>query len=129
MVNQDHERIVSMKTKIFALALAASMTAGVAFAQTSTTTTVPTQSGGSEATAEQAQRGVPELPSEKMMSNFYTDSTMKTMRSDAELTTYWQGLTPEEQAAARAGCTDEFTAAQRNLPESTLNVCRKVNAM
>jgi hypothetical protein len=134
-----------MKTKLFALALAASMTAGTAFAQTAIET--PTQSGGSEATPENTQRGVPELPgettgtkgsgtvvapalpSDTVIGSFYTDNTMGTMRSDSEITTYWGGLTAEEQAAVRAGCSDTFTAQQRDLPESTLNVCRKVNAM
>ncbi len=119
-----------MKTKLFALALAASMTTGLAgasFAQTAVET--PTQEGGSEATPEPTQRGTPELPSDEVIGNFYTDSSMGTMRSDEEIMTYWNGLTPEEQEAVAAGCSDEFTAQQRDLPESTLNVCKKVNAM
>lgn len=134
-----------MKTKLLALALAASMSAGVAYAQTAIET--PTQSGGSEATPEATQRGVPELPSESVgnkgggtvvapavpgqsvVSNFYTDSSMKTMRSDAEITTYYGGLTAEEKQAVRDGCSDTFVAQQKDLPESTLNVCKKVNGM
>ncbi|HEV7415864.1 hypothetical protein [Tianweitania sediminis] len=117
-----------MKTKIFALALAATMAAGTAFAQTSTTTQ-QTQSGGSNATAQQNERGVPMLPNE-MIDSFYTDSTRTTMKSDADLATWWGGLTVQEQEAAKAGCSEEGIAAQqRDLPESTLNVCRKVNAM
>lgn len=114
-----------MKTKLFALALAASMSAGVAFAQTP----APTQDGGSEATPEAAQRGTPELPGEEVISNFYTDNTMKTMRSPEEIQTYWGGLTPEEQEAVRSGCSNEFVALQKDLPESTLNVCKHVNSM
>jgi hypothetical protein len=134
-----------MKTKLLALALAASMTAGAAYAQTAIQT--PTQSGGSEATPEATQRGVPELPAEtnsnkgtgtvvapavpgqSVVSNFYSDSSMSTMRSDAEVGTYWAGLTAEEQQAVRDGCSDAFIAQQKDLPESTLNVCRKVNGM
>ncbi|MBS9722477.1 hypothetical protein JYU29_17420 [Tianweitania sp. BSSL-BM11] len=134
-----------MKTKLLALALAASMTAGAAYAQTAIET--PTQSGGSEATTENTGKGVPELPgetvgnksdgtavapaipSDAVVGSFYTDSSMGTMKSDEEINTYWQGLTPEEQAAVRAGCTDEFTAQNKDLPESTLNVCKKVNGM
>jgi len=133
-----------MKTKIFALALAASMTAGAAYAQTAVET--PTQSGGSQATPENTNRGVPTLPGETtgteegaavapalpgddVVGNFYTDSSMGTMRSDDEINTYWGGLTADEQMAVRNGCSDTFTAQQRDLPESTLNVCRKVNAM
>lgn len=134
-----------MKTKLLALALAASMSAGAAYAQTAIET--PTQSGGSEATGQNTQKGVPELPGEsisnkgngtvvapalpgeKVVGNFYTDKTMKTMRTDSEIGAYWDGLTPEEKAAVRDGCSDQFTAQQKDLPESTLNVCKKVNGM
>ncbi|WP_312796655.1 hypothetical protein [Tianweitania sp.] len=134
-----------MKTKLFALALAMSMTAGAAYAQTAIET--PTQSGGSEATGQNTQQGVPELPgesvgnkgagtavapalpSQSVVGNFYTDSSMGTMKSDADVATYWKGLSPEEQQAVRDGCTDEFTAQNKDTPESTLNVCKKVNGM
>jgi hypothetical protein len=124
-----------MKTKIFALALAASMSAGAAFAQTAPATALPTQEGSTEAAPQAIERGTPTLPGEMlpgddMIDNFYTDSTRTTMRSDEELSTWWQGLTVQEQEAAKQGCSEETIAAQqRDLPESTLNVCRKVQGM
>lgn len=40
-----------------------------------------------------------------MMSPFYTDSDMKTMRSDEEVKAIVAGMKPEDQAAVKAACT------------------------
>lgn len=118
-----------MKSKLFALAVAATMmsAAGMAHAQT-TTTPMQTQDGGSEATPAGTEKGTPMLPGERI-DTFYTDSTRTTMKPDADLGTWWKGLTVQDQEAYKAGCKEEWLSTQRDLPESYLNVCKKVSGM
>lgn len=113
-----------MKNRLAVLAIAITMIAGSAYAQNNP----PTQSGGSEATAEGAQRGVPLLPIDKS-AGFYTDDSMATLRPDAEMSEHFKKMTPEDQKTFRESCKEEKVKAHKDVPAHVVELCKKIRVM
>ena len=55
-----------------------------------------------------------------MMSPFYTDNTMKTMKSDDDLKAAWSGMKKEDQDAMKSDCNDTTMRAQHTEFCSTM---------
>lgn len=105
------------------LTLAALLPASLALAETAAP---PPQPGGLHSSGQTAAAPF----AEQVIDNFYTDSARTTMKADDELLTWWNGLGLQEQEALKQGCSEESIAALPvDLPESTLNACRKINAL
>lgn len=60
------------------------------------------------------------------MQPFYTDSSMKKMRSSDEFTKAWKALTPEDQKMMMTACDDE--AKDANAANSHPEFCSSVKA-
>lgn len=87
---------------ISAAALALSMTAGVALAQE----TNSTSGAGSTTAIDQAEM--------EMRKPFYTDEGMTTLRPMEEFTSTFNSMSAEQQAAMRAKCTETLVQSPRD---------------
>ncbi|CDX17730.1 conserved exported hypothetical protein [Mesorhizobium sp. ORS 3324] len=70
--------------------------------------------------------GTSALDDPAKMQPFYTDSTMKKMRSSDEFTRAWKALTAEDQKMIVAACADE--AKKANATNTHPEFCSSVKA-
>ncbi|MDX8479586.1 hypothetical protein RFN28_14010 [Mesorhizobium sp. VK24D] len=70
--------------------------------------------------------GTSALDDPAKMQPFYTDSTMKKMRSSDEFTRAWKALTPADQKLIAAACDDE--AKNANATNTHPEFCSSVKA-
>ncbi|QPC87259.1 hypothetical protein GA830_11290 [Mesorhizobium sp. NBSH29] len=101
-----------MKLKMFTIAAVAMTLGGAAFAQTATT-------GAGTDPAPQMKV----LSDKTMMTPFYTDDTMTTMRTDDEMSTIFKGLKDDQQVTMKEECKLAATMDQYK------DFCAKVDAM
>ncbi|MBZ9943342.1 hypothetical protein LB533_19845 [Mesorhizobium sp. BR1-1-13] len=73
-----------------------------------------------------ADKGTSALDDPAKMQPFYTDSSMKKMRSSDEFTKAWKALTPEDQKMMMTACDDE--AKDANAANSHPEFCSSVKA-
>jgi hypothetical protein len=72
-------------------------------------------------------KGTSALDDPQKMQPFYTDSTMKTMRSGDEFRAAWTALTPDDQTSMRTACADE--AKNANPTNTHPEFCSNVKAL
>ncbi|MBZ9854136.1 hypothetical protein LB566_10005 [Mesorhizobium sp. CA13] len=73
-----------------------------------------------------ANKGTSALDDPAKMQPFYTDSSMKKMRSGDEFAKVWKALTPEDQKMMMTACEDE--AKDANAANSHPEFCSSVKA-
>ncbi|MHA6688659.1 hypothetical protein [Mesorhizobium sp. A556] len=90
-----------MINKLILGAFALTMISGTAFADTSTATPTATPDPSV-------------FDKQETMAPFYTDSAMKTMKSDEDFKAAWMAMSKEDQDAVMKGCGDEAIAKEHN---------------
>lgn len=73
-----------------------------------------------------ANKGTSALDDPAKMQPFYTDSSMKTLRSNDEFVKAWKALTPADQKMMMTACADE--AKNANAANSHPEFCSSVKA-
>lgn len=103
-----------MKRLMIAAALGMILS-GAAFAQDN-------QPGAEPSTNEPGTNDQQNSMDDKVMSGFYTDSTMSKMRSPDEVKAAWMAMSKEDQAAMKERCKGDVAANMQEL-------CMSVNQM
>lgn len=125
-----------MFSKILGIAAVSAVLATSALAQTSTT---PDQ--GTAANNAEAEKAMMEKWKGPIGMAFFTDDTMGTMKSEADMKTGWASLTPEQQAQMKTDCVGQATSQTQTAPDASTTsgdganqsnfdaICKMINAM
>lgn len=109
-----------MFAKILGIAAVSAVLATGALAQTSTTPDAGTAANNAE-----AEKAMLEAWKGPIGLAFFTDDTMGTMKSEADMKAGWTALTPEQQAQVKADC-DKTAADEDGNLSNVETICAMV---